>query len=270
MNKTTKATVLTIGFAAIASVCDASDPLKFFDGPYAGVNVGGAWGSSNYHTNPNCPTGTNSVFCETDTTPSLTNGTAVANSGTGTLSSDGFTGGIQGGYNWYRDNIVFGGEADFSAFDLDSSTTTNGTFPYTFLGNSYTLTESITTQWLATLRGRVGMTIKPQILLYATGGAAFTDYKISSSYSDNAMSDAFPGGTGYSSKTNVVTGWTVGGGGEWFITHTCSLKVEYLYMNFGSVDTSVPLSNTPAYTQTMGFNSDLIANLVRFGINYRF
>jgi outer membrane immunogenic protein len=127
----------------------------------------------------------------------------------------------------------------------------------------------MSTDWLATLRGRLGTLVAPQLLLYGTAGVALTDFKFSSSYSDNAIGFGFPGGTGYGSKSGMQTGWTAGGGGEWFLYGGWSVKAEYLYVNFGSERIAVPTTNTPAYGQTMHVDADLNASLARVGLNYR-
>lgn len=250
----------------------AAVPSSSFSGFYLGGDVGVAWGTSHYQTNPGCRSlDENAVFCNVNPDPSITNGTAVATSGTGKMTLSGVTGGVQAGHNWQREHVFFGGEGDFGALNLNKSVRPNGTFPFTFLGTQYSLTESISTNWLATLRGRIGTTvIHPQFLLYGTAGAAFTNYKISSGYSDNAIGGGFPGGTGYGNHSNNISGWTVGGGGEWLLMEHFSIKVEYLYVDFGSVTVSVPTSNTPSYTQTIQVKTALTANLIRFGLNYRF
>ncbi len=239
-----------------------------FAGAYVGLNAGAAWGSSSYATKPGCVPD-DGVFCNFSQPASIANGTAVATSGTGELSPAGFTGGIQGGYNWQNDKIVFGGEGDFGAFNLSQSESPSGVFPFPFLGTTYALTESMSTQWLATLRGRLGYTVTPELLLYATGGLAFTDFKFSSSYSDNAVSVLFPGGTGFGNRWEVKTGWTLGGGGEWLLDRNWSIKAEYLYLDFGSMNVVVPVSNSPPFRQTMEVDADLSAQMARVGINYR-
>jgi outer membrane immunogenic protein len=128
----------------------------------------------------------------------------------------------------------------------------------------------MSTDWLATIRGRLGVTVKPELLLYATGGVAFTDFKFSSSYGDNAVGFGFPGGTGFGSKSGVRTGWALGGGGEWLLDGGWSIKAEYLYVDFGSETVAVPTSNTPAFAQVIQVDADLNAQLARVGLNYRY
>jgi outer membrane immunogenic protein len=194
----------------------------------------------------------------------------VAAAGAGDLAPGGFTGGVQAGYDWQDGAFVFGGEADFGALDLGQSATAGSGFPFPFLGTSFVLTERMSTEWLATIRGRLGYTPLPQLLLYATGGIAFTDFRFSSSYADNAVSPLFPGGTGFGSRSGVSTGWTVGGGGEWMLHDGWSVRAEYLYVDFGSERIAVPVSNTPANAQLMFVDADLTAQLARAGLNYRY
>lgn len=63
--------------------------------------------------------------------------------------------------------------------------------------------------------------------------------------------------------------WTIGGGGEWLLNDRWSIKGEYLYVDFGSTNMPVALSNTEDYRQTMWVDADLSAQVARVGINYR-
>lgn len=252
-------------------ISNAQASLTSFEGSYLGANAGGAWSSSNYSTNPGCEiSSVNAVFCNVEPDPSSPNGAAVAASGTGNLFASSFVGGAEAGHNWQRGKIVFGDEADFGALNLSNSRTVSAAFPYPFLGTNYTLRDSVSTHWLTTLRGRFGVVVKPRFMIYATGGAAITDLKTSSSYNDNAINADFPGGSGSGNNSNVRMGWVVGGGGEWLLTDNCSIKAEYLHMDFGTVNVAVPTSNTPDYTQTIQADFGLTVNLARIGLNYRF
>jgi outer membrane immunogenic protein len=59
-------------------------------------------------------------------------------------------------------------------------------------------------------------------------------------------------------------------GGEWLLDGPWSVRAEYLYTDFGSVDVAVPLSNTADYSQTMRVEADLTAHIARVGFNYRY
>jgi outer membrane immunogenic protein len=257
------------GFALSAPA--HAEQALLFHGPYIGVNAGAAWGRSGFSTNPNCPAASvDATFCNAAPDPSAVNGAAVAASGSGKLSPVGFTGGVQAGYNWQRGHIVYGAEVDFGALDLEKRATESGLFPFAFLATQYTLTQKMSADWLATVRARLGFTMMPHVLLYTTGGLAFSDVKLSSSYGDNAIDAAFPGGSGYGSKSAIRTGWTAGGGIEWAHDKDWLIRVEYLYVDLGSMRVAVPTSNTPEFTQTMTVSSDLTAQIGRVGLNYRF
>lgn len=276
---------MSVGFAATASAADLGRPapapvytkapiapVYSWTGFYVGGNAGYAWGQSDFTTDPGCPpAASNSTFCNQPPSGFAPNGPAVASAGSGSLKPSGFTGGAQAGYNWQTGLIVFGGEGDFNALQLKKTIATTGTFPVPFLGNRFALTEAVDTNWLATLRARVGVTVMPNLLLYGTGGAAFTDLQFASTYSDNAIGGAFPGGTGSGSSTGTSTGWTAGGGLEWAFANHWSAKAEYLYVSFPSKSFAVPTQNgPPAFSQTMQVQADLKASLARFGINYKF
>jgi outer membrane immunogenic protein len=198
------------------------------------------------------------------------NGTAVATSGSGKLSPSGFAGSVQAGYNWQRGHIVYGAEVEFGALDVDKRATQSGIFPFAFLGTQYTLTQKVNAEWLATLRARVGFAMIQHVLLYGTGGLAFSDVTVSSSYSDNAVDATFPGGSGYGSKSAIKTGWTAGGGIEWVHDKNWLVRLEYLHVDLGSMRVGVPTMNTPQFSQTMTVSSDLTAQIGRLGVSHRY
>lgn len=270
------AVMALIGCAGLALVglpqpARSDDLSARFDGAYAGLNAGAAFGNARFTTAPNCVSdATNGVFCVLPPDPSAVNGTAVAASGTGRMQSTGFSGGLHAGYNWQAGTLVYGAEADFGAFSLRRSVTSSGTFPSAFLGTDYSVTESMKADWLATFRGRIGVTVRPDILLYATGGLALTKFSFTSSYRDNAIDATFPGGTGSGNVSELRAGWIVGGGAQWAVNRTWSIRAEYLYADFGSMSVAVPLSNTPAFTQVMQVGAELHAHIARVGLDYRF
>jgi outer membrane immunogenic protein len=115
------------------------------------------------------------------------------------LNHSGFAGGVQGGYNWQAQNIVFGGEADLQ---LSSAEDSAGAFKFS-------------NPWFGTLRGRVGYAMN-NILVYATGGFAYGGGEVD---------------VGAASESHTAFGWTVGGGLEVALTPHWSAKAEYLYVD---------------------------------------
>jgi outer membrane immunogenic protein len=149
----------------------------------------------------------------------------------------GVLGGGQVGYNWQSGAIVFGLEADIQASGQKRSDTVG----------IFTIDQKL--PWFATLRGRIGYAPGPW-LFYATGGAAWVNYKLSVSALGTTISD-----------DATKTAWTVGLGAEWMFMPRWSAKLEYLYMDTG--DTSVTLFGTT-------FTGRAKDNLVRVGVNYHF
>ena len=74
----------------------------------------------------------------------LYGGVHLGNADTG--GDNGFVGGVQLGYNWQTQRIVYGVEGDIS------------------------LSGAHSIDWLASLRGRVGYLIQPRVLVYGTAG----------------------------------------------------------------------------------------------------
>src|SRR5262249_16957325 len=71
-----------------------------------------------------------------------------------------------------------------------------------------------------------------------------------------------------SSKLTLNKGWTVGAGLEARLFGNVTGKVEYLYMDFGTVSTAVanPFNATPISLTSSAHSTD---NIVRAGLNYK-
>lgn len=249
----------------------ADDTGARFSGLSLGIHAGSASGRSEYSTRSNCPPlATDAVFCNAAPDPSAVNGAAVDASGSGTMSPRGLTGGLQAGYNWQVGRTVYGGEVDFAALDSSETRTATAAFPFPFLGTQYSVTNKTSLNRMATLRARVGMTVTPQVLLYVTGGAALARVQVIGAYSDNATDITFPGGSGSASNSSMKAGWVIGGGAQWALDRRWSVKAEYLYADFGSASVAVPVTNTPAFAQTITSSSDVSMHLLRIGFDYRF
>jgi opacity protein-like surface antigen len=121
-------------------------------------------------------------------------------------------------------------------------------------------------EWFATLRGRFGAILTPNASVFISGGAAVAGL--------HTAGDLFgfdPTGapaTNPFSNITINAGWTVGGGLEARLYDNWTGKVEYLYMDFGSMTTGV--NNQLNTTITATFNSRVTDQLVRAGLNYKF
>jgi outer membrane immunogenic protein len=252
---------------APAPVYKAPVPVPVYynwTGFYVGANAGYAWGHEDLNSNFTCPTGGGAASCAYSFPANL----AVVNAaGTGSVSSNGFTGGGQAGYNWQAGSVVYGIETDFDAFSLkQGSHTVTGAFPAA--ASSYFVTTSSSADWLYTLRGRLGWTVTPTVLLYATGGLALTDLHVNNAFNDNFA----PMTAGASAASQTKAGWTVGAGVEFALWQRWTGKVEYLHTDFGSVSTTLTTNTIPAVAgpNVMTTSANLQADLVRVGVNYKF
>lgn len=249
--------IATTAFAALTTTTFAADmPLKApppvpaasswsWAGFYIGLNAGGAWGKSNVNYAPPGPPFTGAVA-------------AYSAIGSGSLDPRSFTGGVQAGYNVQTGPLVFGLEGDFGAMDLRSSFTQTGTPPANV---SMTATASVQTNWLATARARVGFTPVDRLLVYVTGGGAWTNLKYNEANAYGGL-----GTVAFSSNSTDVAG-IFGGGFEYGIMPHWSVKAEYLYANFGTFSGT---SLFPGFTGLHSYSANLKLNVARAGINYHF
>lgn len=232
-------------------------PAYSWTGFYVGGNFGGAWGKSDYNFLP--------------TAGPLTGGWDAQN--VAQLSSDGATrlgmnnvsGGGQAGYNWQIDQLLFGLEADIQYVGLRKTNTftQNGIIPG--LNTPYVFTENSQSDWLATVRGRIGFTVD-RVLFYGTGGLAIADSRSSDTLAFPTLAPAATF-TGIGSRSNTQPGWTAGGGVEWAFAPNWSVKGEYLFAQFGGSTTAMTAINT---TFLQSYSDRLSLSVARVGVNYHF
>jgi iron complex outermembrane receptor protein len=252
-------------------------------GPYLGVNVGYAAGRSK----------TDGSFNDTGTGTQL-----FATSSSDRLNST--IGGIQAGYNWQWGNWVAGVEADFQLANQHSSPQHScpGAICNPALG-AVGIDAPATALFdqghrlgsFGTLRARLGTTVTPDIMAYATGGLAVASIKTSGVVNGSSLAvtpvvdaDGNPvlddtgnpvttaGAAGAGTLFDKVTlkaGWTAGAGVEARLTGNWTGKVEYLYMDFGTISTTVsnPFNSTPI---NFSSTSRITDHIIRVGLNYKY
>ncbi|MCW2079620.1 UNVERIFIED_ORG: outer membrane immunogenic protein [Bradyrhizobium japonicum] len=257
----------------------AVDPGYNWSGFYAGINVGYGWGRS----------ATTADFIDS-------RAGALLSSSAGTFDRNGVSGGGQIGYNWQREMVFVGFEADFQGSGQkgsiaalcagapaglqDGVCTPGHRGDNTFdpaLPVAFNLTQKL--DWFGTVRGRLGVAVTPRVLLYGTGGLAYG--RISTSGSVSAINvGGFPGADGgtftpvaasFGSSTMKV-GWSAGAGVEGAFADNWSARLEYLYVDLGTVSGSlatpvIALSGAPL---VVGYRSHVTDNILRLGLNYRF
>jgi outer membrane immunogenic protein len=222
-------------------------PVTNWSGLYIGGNVGYGWGDGN----------TDFSFLPTPAIFEVDN-TALD------TKSKGVIGGAQIGYNWQMGAIVTGLEADIQGSGIKGSarrspffeTDVNGFIPGSFLSSEQKLS------WFGTVRGRLGATVTPDLLLYTTGGLAYGHVDASANtFFDSTVQ--FP-----ASVSKTKAGWTAGAGAEWMFARNWSAKVEYLYLDLGNVSAIGHSATEPTVTAAYTWKTQ--ENIVRVGVNYHF
>jgi len=226
-------------------------PVSNWNGFYIGGNLGYGWGDGN----------TDFSFLPTPAEFGENNTTLGGR-------STGVTGGVQLGYNWQIGSLVTGLEADIQGSDIKGSARANPTFAGTTIPDSGgVLSSEQKLSWFGTVRGRLGVTVTPDLLLYGTGGLAYGHVEASANtqFLDGpSLLAEWPASV---SKTKV--GWTAGAGAEWMFAHNWSAKLEYLYVDLGSesaIENRVP--GDPEFK--VGYNRRFRENIARVGVNYHF
>jgi outer membrane immunogenic protein len=169
---------------------------------------------------------------------------------------DGAIGGVQLGFNWQTDAIVFGVEADIQYSGVRGSLTAPCLPAFCGLALSATYTQKVS--WFGTARARVGYA-SAGWLLYVTGGYAYGRVETDASATAGAVTAAL----NWSESRN---GWTVGAGAEVELAPRWSFKLEYLHVDFGSRSNSVILTGLPVINDSTRITMDMI----RAGVNVRF
>jgi outer membrane immunogenic protein len=234
-------------------------PVWSWTGFYIGSNFGWIGSMDNTITNTGTDTGGAGL------------GTALAVGaipGSIGASHSNFIGGGQIGYNWqWTPNWVVGLEADFAGI-ASPSTTVVSAFPGAAAG---AITAPLQTGYaralddLGTVRARVGYLATPSWLLYATGGLAYGETKLLTAFS---CGTCIPPANTTNLTDNWQTGWTVGAGVEWRFAPQWSMKAEYLYVDLGSISSTLNYNYGPSSSLTSTYSEH--DNIVRAGINYKF
>jgi outer membrane immunogenic protein len=167
-----------------------------------------------------------------------------------------FFGGVHAGYNLQAGSLVYGIEGDIE---------------YAGAKHQYLHAPDLNwgydqkIGWQGSLRARLGYA-HGNALLYATGGLAVAETKFNAVCYWCEVSNA----SDTSKKTRV--GWTIGGGVQYAIDRSWSVRAEYRYTDLGkqNVDTSAFWTLND---DTENFYADsvrLTSHAVRLGISYAF
>lgn len=248
---------------SIKSAPVAPVPIHTWSGLYAGLNVGYGFGNNALEQGSmvEYPNGKYLGFWNKNQSPT------------------GVVGGGQIGYN-YQVNpwLVVGGEADIQASDMNSSRS------YYTTGVAYSIDRIFintanSIDWFGTARGRIGVTVPSysNIFVYGTGGFAYgyvnNTVGIADIWSNSSGSSGFSGSSTYG---DTKLGWTAGGGLEWSPSSfpAWSAKVEYLYLNLGSLSQNINTTYQTGQATCCAFVATQTTptqfQTVRVGLNWHF
>jgi outer membrane immunogenic protein len=157
----------------------------------------------------------------------------------GAADTSGILGGAVGGYSWQHGPFVLGVEGDVMAADITGSESFNGGLNQV----------SPKIDFMTDLRLRAGVTVTPQVLLFATAGGAW------------ANADLPVTGPGGGSHSTDLFGWSVGGGAEVALNPNWSARFDYQFTDFDSETVNYPGGK-------IDFDPD--ANSYRGSLIYRF
>jgi len=149
--------------------------------------------------------------------------------GTTDTGVNGALGGVQFGYDWQSGQTVYGVVVDYNASSASRDYA------------AYTSSHS----YVASIHGRAGQLIAPDVLLYGLGGIVFSDTKDVS---------------GGASDVQHGWGYTIGAGIEKFIAERTSLFSEYRYHYLNKVEFDGAFTGNSAICE---------GNAIRVGINFR-
>lgn len=165
-------------------------------------------------------------------------------------------------------------------------------FPFD-LGTGNCLSDEHKLTNFETARARVGYLMNSNGLLYVTGGFAWGTVKDSFAYSNTINPAAGPVTLGVplpapffgatADFSHAKSGWAIGGGAEAKLYGPWSLKLEYLYVDLGSVTDTFGVAPNPAFfvpvgatgapavtTYAITSSSRFTDNIIRVGLNYQF
>jgi outer membrane immunogenic protein len=258
MRRQIAAALLSGSLLGLASAASAADmpvkarplpppvPVFSWTGFYVGAHLGGAWGTAE-------GTATSATVCEV--LPGICPPVFAASGFSVPVfqtQTNGFLGGIQGGYNWQFNNwAVLGVEAQFSWTDL------KGTSPCVLVFGC-----TAEHDWITTLALRWGVTYD-RLLLYVKGGGAWSKATYSATLNLDGLASAS------TSVSDTRRGWMFGTGVEYAFLGNWSAKIEYNYIDFRSKDYTFPIT-VDIFLINIGASIHEKVHLVKAGINYRF
>jgi opacity protein-like surface antigen len=212
-------------------------------------------------------------------------GPASALSASGVVNSnlDGFFTGGGIGYNWqFADRWVARIEADLQGAGVRGgggiANYVAAPTPAFFAVTGAKLNRNL--EYFGTVRGALGYTVLPNLLVYATGGLAYGGINESATFGQNLVPSPFPASTAKGGSFENRAGWTAGVGVEYALTRNLSAKLEYLYYDLGNmgltnanispISFQGALAGAQRVADATSVSTRFDGHVVRAGLNYRF
>jgi outer membrane immunogenic protein len=244
---------------SVKAAPEAPPPPPEWTGFYLGANAGYDWSITNT---------IQQTYLETLPGGFATQAALGNIPGLQSVKTSEFIGGGQVGWNYqWGKHLLIGFETDFQGLAGGA-----GTANFISRNTATSFSKSLGT--LGTVRGRIGYLVGQSFLLYGTGGFAYGQGTLSSSYYG-----AWPTTVGKLTQVQLIdyesstlTGFAVGGGLEWQFLPKWTVKAEYLYYNLGTQSTpgvqlNFKSAGFPALTTAQSF-SRFDGSVVRVGVNY--
>jgi outer membrane immunogenic protein len=153
--------------------------------------------------------------------------------------------GVHVGYNFQRDNLVFGVEVGFNGTDIDGSDN---------VGLFGLVKSERELDWYATAVARLGYA-SGKALFYGFGGVAWGTVETTLS----AFGESVSGDSDH-------VGWTAGVGIEYAMTERFSVRVEYSHVDLGEETATLDLGHGFSVDDEV----DLSFDAIKIGASYRF
>lgn len=181
----------------------------------------------------------------------------------GQIDVSGAFGGVQAGWNFQFDSFVFGVEGDVQFAGIDDEFSSSVNIPGFGVVDFEGRTEI---DFFGTARLRGGWAID-RLLIYGTGGLAWANVEY-----DGLGSISATGLNGSLSNDDIELGFAIGGGAEFAIDESWSVKAEYLFIGLGHENLTGPVLDrdgdpigiTSATKLTPSFH------MARIGVNWQF
>lgn len=198
----------------------APAPVYSWEGFYVGLDLGYAWQGAAFNN---------------------------ANAVTNNFNPNGVIGGAYVGYKFQvTPSVVLGLEGDIEGGSVKKSIN-----PIAFaipFGSNIALTND----FRASIRARAGLSVD-RALFYVTGGVAFANFNLKSTWGNAAFSEQWNQGR---------SGWTLGGGIEYAFANNWVGRLEYRFSSFGNFSHFSPVVGPT--TQRVNDSA------IRVGLAYKF